>query len=161
MLGLAKKISTGASHHTTYQIGLLQSRAYRILKQETARALEKYKMSPTEWSCLGLLYDNPKGLHASVVAEDLGVMAPFVTELAQDLKARKLIDVVTTTGDKRMRLIRITNTGIQFVTEVEPTVRLEMKQLIASLTRNDFLSYLVVLKTIVNYGAYTRREDLP
>ena len=72
MMNIIQKIQTVAQNRKTYRVGLLQAKAYRVLKHHTAKALSEFNISHIEWAFLGLLYDAPKGMRSSALAKELG-----------------------------------------------------------------------------------------
>ncbi len=148
MTGIFKKISAAARNTTTYRIGLLQAKAYRVLKQHTAKALEPLDISTIEWAFLGLLTETPAGIRAAVAAEELGVEAPFVSALLKKLEKKQLIDAAEDTTDSRAKLLRLTKKGEAFVASTEQHLRAAMRPLVAGVSLSDLLAYISVLEAI-------------
>jgi DNA-binding MarR family transcriptional regulator len=133
----------------TYKIGLLQTKAYRILNQETARILKPYHITPIDWALLGLLYENPDGLRLSHIAEELGVEAPFITEQSQDLIKLKLITIEPTLEDKRVKMMRLTDQANQQIPEIEKALIRAMLPILEGSTITDLKAYKKTLSNIV------------
>lgn len=133
----------------TYTIGLHQAKAYRILKQTTAAALEKYHLSPLDWALMGLLLENKAGIRPSELAETLGVEAPFVTVLVDQLKQKKLVMRQKDPNDRRARLIVLSAAGRRKVEVIERDLRQSTKHLLQGLSPSEVLTYVKTLKTIV------------
>ncbi len=149
-MNIFKTIKTISNNRTTYRVGLLQDKACRILKTQTNRELLKYGITSVEFAYLGLLFDNPKGLQANMVAEELGVKAPFVTEISIKLKEKCLIDYGSKKDDNRVKIILITETGQKFVEETEKEMRVKMRPWIEGVSITELSNYLVVLEKIIN-----------
>ncbi len=148
-MSLLKKMTIASKTHKTYQVGLLQTKAYRILKQSTTKLLEPYSISSIEWAMLGLLYDAPKGMRLMKVADELGVEAPFVTTMNINLSQRGFITNVADPEDNRAKLVCLTKSGKVFVDETELYLRREMKMLFKDISINNLLAYLLVLKKLI------------
>ena len=133
----------------TYHVGLLQARAYRVLKSETARVLRPYKIGSVEWTILGLLNDNQDGLKVSVLANTLGVRMPFMTNTVHLLVKRGYVSRSEGEGDRRTKVVRLTPEGKDLIDKVEPELRKEMKPLFMNIPATKLLSYFMVLKKIV------------
>lgn len=136
----------------TYRLGLIQAKAFRILKQRTGTALEPYGITATEWAFLGMLIDQPQGIRAGEAAEELGVEAPFVTRLVKSLEGRALIETKSSSLDSRAKVLCLTPTGTAFVHEVEPVVRAALRTLARDIARKDLLGYMRTLEGIVRTG---------
>ncbi len=141
---------------TTYNIGLLQSKAYRILKFYTADILSQYGLTSIEWALLGQLLDNNEGLKFVEVAGVLGVEAPFVTVLVDGLEKKGLVLRQNDTKDRRAKRITLTALGESKVPEVELVLRKDMKKLLSDISRTDILCYLKVLDSIVQNSDKTK-----
>ena len=137
---------------TTYNTGLVQTKAYRVLKAETTRMLEPYKISTVEWAMLGVLNDNTTGLRFLPLAEVLGVEQSFVTVLTNKLKKRGFVQVVIDEHDRRHKWIILTPAGKQFVKKTEKIVRDGIRPILSGISHKDILTYLKVLEAIVDYS---------
>lgn len=137
---------------TTYGMGLIQSKAYRILNNNTTAALSEKDLTPIEWALLGLLYDNTDGLHHIEIAEKLGVEAPFVTVMIDKLEKKQLVKVESSKKDRRAKCVVLNAKGQENVEKLETHLREQSRFLLNNLSIGDLLTYQKVLKTIVkNY----------
>ncbi len=148
MTGIFKKISAAARNTTTYRIGLLQAKTYRVLKQHTAKALEPLGISTIEWAFLGLLTETPSGIRAAVAAQELGVEAPFISALLKNLEKKQLIESGADKTDSRAKLLHLTKKGEAFVQSTEQHLRSAMRPLVAGISLSDLLAYITVLEAI-------------
>lgn len=146
------RIMRNPSLITTYNTGLVQTKAYRVLQVETKRLLKPYGISSVEWAMLGVLYDNPNGLQFLPLAEVLGVEQSFVTVLTAKLKKKDFVEVVVDEHDRRHKWIILTSTGKTFVKKVEKIVRDGVRPILAGISHKDILTYLKVLERIVDYS---------
>ena len=151
MIQILKKLALANKHRTTYQVGLLQAKAYRALKQKTAEILEPYEITTFEWAFLGLLNDNTS-LRQKEAAQELGVEPPFVTQMLRSLKTKDFIIEKKDEKDTRVKNIFLTPKGKQFVQDVEPIVRQQIHPLISGITTSEMLDYLMVLAKISKNG---------
>lgn len=135
---------------TTYGIGLLQAKAFRILKQETNDALKKYNISSVDWALLGVLQEHKDGLRLSEIASILGVEAPFVTQTMDSLLTQGLIEKTSLSNDARVKILQLTHKGRQLVPEIEEHTRKEMRHLLHGATARDVLGYRKILKVIID-----------
>jgi len=150
---LLSSITGSSDKFTSYQISLLQSKANRILKQQTTIWLQPFKLSSLEWTILGLLHDSTTGMRLQEIAEVVGVEAPFVTVTVQDLAAKKLIKRSTNKDDKRAKIISLTSKASKLVPKIEANLMTSMNELLKGTTGPELQSYLKVLGTIVSNSA--------
>ncbi len=148
MMGILKKLSSVAKNRTTYRAGLLQAKAYRILKQKTAEILKPYGITTFEWAFVGLLADNA-AMYPKDIASELGVERPFVTQMVAGLKKKGLVSETPDKADARAKTLSLTAKGKAFVTEVEPHVRANIRSVVAGIGPGDVMGYLSVLEKIV------------
>ena len=148
MTNVFKKIASATQNRTTYRMGLLQTRAYRILKAETARILKSLGLSPVEWAFLGLLYDN-KSMRMKEAALQLGVEPPFVTVMIAHLSKEGLVQETRGDSDNRVKHISLSKKGEEFVPKTELLVRNEIRYLVSGVGPVDLLGYISVLEAII------------
>jgi MarR family transcriptional regulator for hemolysin len=149
MAGIIRKVRAAVQNSKTYQIGLLQTKAYRVLKQFVDDALEHLKVTSTEWAFLGLLYEANTGMRAMDIAHELGVEAPFVTVLIKKLEKQGFIEAREDSKDRRAKRICLTDLGRTFVKETEVYLRGELRTLIKGGNISDIASYITVLELII------------
>jgi DNA-binding MarR family transcriptional regulator len=138
---------------TTYSMGLLQAKAYRILNTHTTKVLKCCDLVPIEWALLGLLYENKSGMHYIEIAEALGVEAPFVTVMIDKLHGNKLLLVQTSQKDRRAKTAKIDTKGVELVDMAEKLLRQETRGLFKGISLKEILTYRKVLRAIVDNGS--------
>lgn len=137
-------------NRTTYGVGLLQARAYRVLKERTDQVLAPYGITSVHWAFLGLLHEHRKGMRLNEAARELAVEAPFVTTLANHLSKKGWLETNPDPRDSRAKCAVLTKEGHAFVKTTEALVRSQMRSALGSTSMSDLLSYLLVLEEIVN-----------
>ena len=148
-------------YRKTYNAGLLQAKAFRILKKHTNTALKPYDISATEWGILGLLQDERSDIKLSDIASALGVKAPFITRSMAVLLAKGYVTQVNLPKDARVRIARLTPTGKKFVTKTEPVVAKMIKTTFANISVRNLFGYVMTLHQIVEmYQEDSRGIDL-
>jgi DNA-binding MarR family transcriptional regulator len=135
---------------STYKIGLLQTKAYRTLNQETAKILKPHGITPVDWALLGLVYESPDGMRLSHLAQELGVEAPFITEQSESLIKQNLIQINPTKEDKRVKLMTLTDQARKMIPKIEKELVANMLPLLKGSTMADLRGYRHVLNNIVN-----------
>lgn len=129
---------------TTYQAGMLQSRAYRALSNFMTDFLQLHDLSLPQWSLLGLLHE-AKEYRPSQLAEMLGVKPPVATKLINEMEAKKLLARISHGKDGRGAVISITSEGAKLVGNVESHLRQEMRDYLGDIGRDELVTYLKVL----------------
>lgn len=132
----------------TYRIGLLQTKAYRKLKELTNEALSPFGMSSIEWAFFGLLLDNKVGIRSKELAEKLGVEAPFITSLIPKFEKNSWVRFEKDPEDSRAKQIVITPRGIAKAEEIEAMLRKESKAWFSDLSIKEVLIYIKVIEKI-------------
>lgn len=141
--------ASSAANLTSHHIGLLHTKAYRILNQETAKALKQYNITPVDWAFIGLLFEAKTELRLSEAAEELGVEAPFITERSQELIKIKLIRITVSKSDKRVKFIKLTSKARRLIPDIERTLITAMRPLLVGSSLKEILGYKRVLEAIV------------
>lgn len=135
----------------TYNAGLVQGKAYRILSAHLTKALLAYGVSIPEWKLLGQLADHGN-LKLATLAELLSVEAPLVTALVDKLEKKAFVERANDPQDRRAKVISITPAGKQLVKQAESAVRASMKNLLKGVSLGELKTYMKVLSTIVKNG---------
>lgn len=146
MLQEFAKVTT---YKTSYRAGLLQAKAFRILKKKTNQVLEQYNINATDWGILGLLYDNPKGITYKKIATEMGVKAPFVTRSIAALVEKKYCTFVQSTTDGRAKIATITPKGSVFVKKTEKVVMQSVLRAFKGTSKRNVLGYILTMVSIV------------
>lgn len=134
---------------TTYQIGVLVARTHRVLKAHTDAVLAPYDLTSVDWAIIGLLEDDAgTGMKLSILSEELGVEAPFVTVRIKRLRERQLVSVEAGHLDKRERLARITPDGSKLVSTIEPILRTASRTWLKGVGPLDIKGFITVMKTV-------------
>ena len=146
-MGILKDITFLAKNRTTYDIGLVQARGYRALKQTTALALKPEGLTTIEWAMLGIISHHETGIRTSEVAEILGVQPPLVSRLISKAETGGWITIATGT-DKRERILILSKQGRSQIERIERQVRTTLKPLLAGVAPRDLIGYLRTLSRI-------------
>lgn len=136
---------------STYQIGLLQTRAFKTIMGMTSNFLGEISISNSDWVALGLLKDSPSGLRSRTLAEMMGVEQPFITVTANRLVKRGYMVIAPDTSDSRAKIISLTKKGKEFVAQTEKKLSKAMEQAVADISYDEAEIYLKVQQQIVGY----------
>ena len=134
-----------------YHAHLLQSTSYRIIQEVLTKTLYTYNVTIPEWKLLVLTTEKVAQRHADL-AQIMDIERPLVTVLIDSLEKKRLVRRTRDMVDRRAKVIVATSQGIALIREIEPKVRLVMKQLLRGITTDEITIYMKVLTTIVNNG---------
>lgn len=155
-MSLFKDISFIAKNRTTYDIGLIQARGYRALKQMTAQILKPEGLTTIEWAMLGIISHHGSGVRSNEVAELLGVQQPLVSRLIVKAEAGGWITVTKGITDKRERILQLSTHGKSHLVRIEAQVRNQLRPLLAGVAPRDLVGYLRTLSRLAENG-----RDIP
>ena len=138
------------SNFTTYQVGVLQSRAYRNLREFMAQHLDAYDYTMMEWALIGLVYDytSDGGARVSQLAVLMDVEVSLITNMLNALEQRKLIERVIDPTDKRARRIITTRKAENDVKRIEKMMRKQMKIWLGNVHDQQLRSYVKILQNL-------------
>jgi DNA-binding MarR family transcriptional regulator len=145
-------------YRKTYKAGLIQAKAFRILKYRTNEVLKPYGINATDWGVLGLLIDEKKGIQLRVIAEEVGVKPPYITRSIATLSKLGYVVLKQSDVDARAQHAFITDTGKQFVQSTEKVVLRQLKETFGSISAGSLLGYIKTLDAIVTSNATLRYQ---
>lgn len=137
----------------SYISGTIFMKANRILRGEVYSCLEKYDLTVTAWSLLGIVATERDGTRLAEAAKRLGVKAPLITVMADDFIERKFINRIPHHTDGRAKLLVITPAGKRFVSRVEDELHKTLVKLLNGADDQDLAGYQKVLETIIKNGS--------
>ncbi len=137
----------------TYKSGVLQVKAYRILQMRVSQILGRFQLNPTEWSILGITFENSNGIRLTEIAALLNVETALITILVNELEQKKLVERHPHPKDKRAKLLLITHKGKHLIPRVEEKVKEELDILLKGITTSELNTYRMVLQTIISNEA--------
>lgn len=134
--------------YTTYKSGLLQSKAYRIMRGHLAKILSVYDLSIPEWTILGQVFEQD-GIRLAEISNILSVEAPLITTLSDQLEKKGLVARADDPQDRRAKLLKLTEKGRELVPKIEMDANAKIKALLTGISDADLLVYNRVLEFIV------------
>jgi len=111
--------------------------------------LSKFEISLAAWSILDMLSDK-KSMTFNEIATNLFVDAPFITELAIELKAKHLIDISKSEDDKRIKVASLTIDGLRLAKKLNTGLTRNLTKFMEGCTGEDVDTYFKVIETIIN-----------
>lgn len=132
----------------TYLLDLLQAKAYRATKAATNRALEDHEIGATDWAILGALKNAGKPILFGELARLIGVTAPRITTVINDLSSDNWIEVEVDPRDNRRKYISLSKEGQKFLSATEKQVGKETEKLFEGVPERDFVGFVRTLEHI-------------
>jgi len=137
---------------STYQAGVVQSQAHRILKKEVSSYLVPYGLTMMEWFALGLIKDSEQtGLRMTELANELQTTLPYTTNLINSLMNKGFITRNSDISDNRAKHLKLAPGISKKCEQIESSLREDMRLLIYSnIQPADLRTYIKVLYLIAN-----------
>lgn len=136
----------------TYEKALLQTVAYKHIRETVTIALKKFKLNATQWMILGILNEATEPQKVSAIAHTLQVEVPLVTTLAQPLIAMGYVEQHADSRDRRNKPLTVTTDGQDFVAQIETKLVAELKALEVGITPKELTQYFVTLGQLIANG---------
>lgn len=134
---------------TTTAAGTLQSRANRTVRSFMGRSLRPHHVSTTGWALLGVVA-NTGGARPSLIANELGVKRPMVTQLVREFEQRDLVKTIPDVRDTRAKSIVLTPHGYKFVEMLETKLRQDLHGFLGDVPLEELTTYFRVLRKIAS-----------
>lgn len=143
------------SQITTYQSGVAQATAHRLINRTITDFLLSYGLTPMQWFTLGFIFDAGKdGIRLSSLAKKLDTTLPYVTTKIALLESKGMVSKITHSGDSRIKLVSITPSYLETITEIETGLRQRMRNDLYgddNITREELTAYIHVLYKIIGH----------
>ncbi len=144
------------SQITTYQSGVIQAAAHRVLNRVVSDFLLQYDLTAMQWFIIGHIYDRgDAGLRMTDLTKLLDTSLPYTTNTINLLESKEIVRKKIHQKDSRTKLVSITPSYRSTVEEIEIGLREQMReQLYKSnrISREELQAYIDVLYKIVRAG---------
>jgi DNA-binding MarR family transcriptional regulator len=141
---------TNSESFPAFQAGHLRDLIEEIIHCCQERVLfqsQKFNLTPTELRCL-LQFHNQKYLTAKGIALKLEVAKSRVTKIMEGLLNKKLVHSIDDPDDARVKLFRLTTSGLKKTSEIDNFIKEIHQQLITNLHPEDRKSVLHSLELL-------------
>lgn len=142
------------SQITTYQSGIAQASAHRLINRVVTDFLLAYGLSPMQWFAIGMIYDSsPAGIRLSDLAKTLDTTLPYITNTITLLESKGIVKKLTHTGDSRIKLVSIVSDKETMIEEIEAGLRERLRDELYgedNISREELAIYIQVLYKILN-----------
>ncbi|QHN43221.1 hypothetical protein GII36_05225 [Candidatus Mycosynbacter amalyticus] len=141
------------SQITTYESGIMQSAAHRILGRIESEYLAQYNLTSMQWFAVGIVRDaGERGIGLSDLMRTLDTTMPYITTLVATLEAKGILHKISDTSDSRVKLAVLNPKYRKTVDKIELGLRDELRLKLYRedhITREELSSYIAVLYKIV------------
>lgn len=144
------------SQVTTYQSGIIQASAHRVLNRVTTDYLLQYGLTSMQWFIVGSIYDaGAAGLRISDLMRRVQTTLPYITNTVTLLESKGIVQKISHTGDSRIKLVSIPADKRPMVEEIETGLREHLRATLYhtdNITRDELQDYISVIYKIANRG---------
>ena len=148
------------SQITTYQSGIAQAAAHRVVNRVVSDFLLRYDLSAMQWFTLGAVYDSGKtGIRLSDLTRRLDTTLPYVTNTINLLESKSMVQKISHAGDSRIKLVSITPEYVSTVVEIETDLREHLRQVLYAddhISRDELQAYITVLYKLAHGSSHPR-----
>jgi len=112
---------------------------YTVLFDKVAQYLDTYDLTPAKMNVLMVIkhQGGENGLSQREIGKRLMVTASNMTRMLEKLEREKLIERTSRAGDKRVKVIRVSNRGSQILDDAWPGYIKTMKSLMDKLSQAE------------------------
>ena len=140
------------SQITTYQSGVMQSTAHRILGRIKTEFLSQYNLTSMQWFVIGYAYDaGDAGIKLNDLMKTLDTTMPFITTIVNTLEAKGILYKMSDTNDSRVKIAVLNQSYKSTVEEIEAGLREELRTRLYredNIGREELSTYIGVLYKI-------------
>lgn len=141
------------SQITTYQSGIAQASAHRVINRVVTDFLLQYGLTSMQWFILGYIYDaGSSGIRMSDLMRRVHTTLPYITNTVTLLESKGVIHKIGHEGDSRIKLVKVAPSYIPTVQEIESGLRDHLRQTLYAednIERQELQNYITVLYKIV------------
>ncbi len=129
---------------TTYQSGVAQASAFRIVKKHTAYALRDYNLSCMQWFTIGT-----KGVRISDLAAQLDTTLAYMTTTITLLESRGILNKKAHKFDARTKIVSVEPSYVKTCKEIETVLRKRLREVLyQNINHDELATYVKVLYKI-------------
>ena len=141
------------THIKTYQSGMVQASAHRLLNRTINVILEPYDLTSTQWFMIGHIYDaGSAGVKLTDLMGVLDTKLPFITNSVNLLESRGIVQKTGHATDNRIKLVTIHPRYRKQVDKIETHLREQLRKLLYRedhITRAELETYITVLYKMI------------
>ena len=139
---------------TTYESGVIQSTAYRVLSKRVTELLKDHDISMMQWFVLGTIYSSGTGgIRLTDLAKKVDTGLPFLTNLINLLETKGMVHRISNADDSRSKFVVVTPSFSRRCKVIENDLRRGLRDTLYShIDPEDLRTYIKVLYQISRLG---------
>ena len=132
---------------TTYQSGVAQASAFRVVKHHTAHLLKDFGLSSMQWFIIGTALDaGNEGIRLSDLARKLDTTLAYMTNSVNLLESRGILIKKAHQYDARTKLVSVSPTYKKTCSKIEEALRVRLREVLyQNISREELTVYVQVL----------------
>ena len=138
---------------TTYQSGIAQATAHRVINRVVSDYLTRYDLTAMHWFIIGHIRDaREAGISLGDLRFIIGTTLPYMTNTINILEEKSLITKKNHEKDARIKVVTLLPETIALVDEIESGLRDELRKTLYSedtISRQELQTYITVLYKII------------
>lgn len=135
---------------TTYQSGVAQASAFRVVKHHTSHLLKDYNLTSMQWFTVGTVLDaGSEGVRISDLAKQLDTTLAYMTTTVNLLESRGILTKRAHQYDARTKLVAVNPKYKKTCTKIEEALRVRLREVLyKNITPEELKIYIQVLYKI-------------
>jgi DNA-binding MarR family transcriptional regulator len=132
---------------TTYQSGVAQASAYRVVKHHTAHFLKDYNLTCMQWFTIGTILDaGSEGIRISDLAKQLDTTLAYMTTTVNLLESRGIILKRAHEYEARTKLVSVNPSYKKNCKKIEESLRQRLRDVLyQNIDHDELTAYVSVL----------------
>ena len=145
--------ATDIAQISTYQSGVTQATAHRVINRVVSDYLLSYDLTAMQWFIIGYIFDaGSEGFTISDLAHLIGTTLPYTTNTINLLESKGIVKKTTQKKDSRIKIVTIQPKSFEMVEEIENGLRDELRRVLYernNISRDELQAYIRVLYKII------------
>lgn len=132
---------------TTYQAGIAQASAHRLLQKICDQILKPYGLTKMQWLIIGAVLDaGEQGIRITNLTQRIGTTMPYMTTSVNLLESKGILRRASNAGDNRSKVVTLADDFANKCDEIEQALRAGLRKTIyRDIDPAEFRTYLKVL----------------
>lgn len=140
------------SQIATFESGVAQATAHRVLTRITTDYLSQFGLTSTQWYVIGHVYKaGTAGIRLNDLMHTLDTTMPFITTTVNLLESKGILQKVSSSDDSRVKIARLNPAYKKQAERIEEGLRNELRQRLYhedNISREELSAYITVLYKI-------------
>jgi len=145
-------VEPNMSYVSTYQSGIAQATAHRVINRTVSDYLVRYDLTAMQWFIIGYINDGgTTGITLTELARTIGTTLPYTTNTINLLESKGIVNKRALETDNRTKIVTLNPSYKEMVDEIEAGLRDELRDTLYStdhISREELQTYITVLYKI-------------